>query len=341
MNVLRKIKIKYVTGNLIPISDGNRNDYHPNKKTPENENTTKCKTKKVKKSDREIFKDAVDLYVRDKVSKVSKNKSKYKLKNKYDKLAAYTYNYTVADIDKNYFKLSKKIRKAYKLDGYKIKKIDSDTVVLNLIKAYTDFTFSSKSKNTNSLFNIYATYNYMISDINYEYLSDFHININKTINKLRDNYGIKADLRSPIYLSTKVGAGRKKLFKLAFKLVTVSKDITCDMPRKKYLDVCNTKEDFLELYGILGGGILRYMKRYEVSPLFKIFVKAIRKSDILNQMGYNGYNLNTEECLGISAILFAQMILSTYGTKKGTIKMLELQTDLYDKINSLCQMPSL
>ncbi len=337
MNELRKVKIKYVTGNLIPIDRDNYNDYHSNNKKSLK---TKSVKKNIKKSDREDFKDALDKYITAKTELVKVGKCSLNYKDKYDRLSGYMFCYTLYDIRYNYFKLSKKVRKSYKLSGYKIKKIDSDIVIFNLVKNYIDFITNKHSNSTvDSLFDIYATYNYSIKDINYDYLSDFHINIKGDINKLRHKFGIKTHLRSPEYFNEKIGSERKKIFELAFKLVTVSGEITCDMPRKKYLELCCSKEEFIEMYKILGGGIRHYMKFYEVSPLFKIFVKGVYKSDILNRMGYKKYYLDVDTCLGISAILFAQIILGTHGTKKGIKAMLESQSEQSNQLSSLFQLP--
>ena len=326
MNELRNINFKSVTGmRLISNSNSSVTDKKEVKEVKEN----------TKKSDRKIFRDAFKIYAKSKVMEIVKGKGTLNTKDKYDYLKLYVSSHILSDISINYFSISKKIRKTYKSSGQKISKFESDTVLYNLSKNYIDSITNKHSKNTDSLFDIYATYNYTIDGINYDYLNDFHINIKNNIDKLREKFAIKSDLRTPNYLKDKIGKGRKKVFKLAFRLITMSEEITCDEPRKSYLEVCYTKEDFIYVYKLLGGGIRRYMKYYDIAPMFKIFVKAADKTNIINKLGYTNYKLNKDACLGIYALLFTQMILGTYGTRKAIRSMLEAQSESLDNFKSL------
>ena len=77
------------------------------------------------------------------------------------------------------------------------------------------------------------------------------------------------------------------------------------------------------------------MKYYEVSPLFEVFVKSVERANILSKLGYKVYDLDKDTILGLCAILFAQIIMGTYGTRKGIRLMLEVNSETFDRLCSL------
>ena len=329
MNVytFRKLKLVYINSNIVSIHNSHISSSNKtiNNTNVKNDSNVKKIKKNKKNISRKIFRREFAKYIYSYVNKFEN----IKVKSKYDELRIVSACSIYRNICRDYFKLSKRIMKVYRLNGTKITKVESDTILLNMTKAYINTTLNTKIKYKDSLFNIYSIYNYMIDDIDYDYINYFNNIISHDIDKLRDRFAIKYDLKTPEYLSDKIGKGRKDIFKLAFKLVTTSDEITCDVPRKKYLEVCDNKEDFIEIYEMLGKGIKRYMKYFDISPLFKIFMSSINKKYLSDTFGYTGYALSEKAYIGMYALLFTQMILNTYGTNKGILSMMKSPSSLY------------